>query len=304
MIFDVIIIGAGPAGLTAAIYSARYKLKTLVLENKPGHATYATPIENYPGFDQISGLQLMEKIKKQALRWGAEIKNAKIIDIFKKDNFIIKTENQEFYSRAVILAFGNERRKLNIGEEKFIGKGVSYCATCDAPLFKNKDVAVVGGSNAAIMYARLLAKYAKKVILIYRGKELRADPARIQELQEEKNIEIMLNSNIKKIDGKVLLESLTLEDGKKLNVQGLFIEIGNSAITHLTKNLKLKTDEENYFIVDEERKTNIPGVFAAGDCVSKKLRQIVTAVSDGASAAHSVYEFLKKETSKSNSRKL
>jgi thioredoxin reductase (NADPH) len=294
MIYDVIIIGAGPAGLTAALYAARYKLNVIVFENKPCSATYAYSIENYPGIKKTNGIELVSKMQEQVKALGVEIKLEEVKEIIKDKFFIVRTEKQKYEARTIILALGTEKRKLGLGEEKFIGKGVSYCAICDAPLFREKDVAVLGGGNSAIMAALLLAKYAREVFLIYRGKELKGDPIKVKELEENKKIKILLNTNIKQIDDCKKLESVTLTDGAKIKISGLFIEIGSLVPAYLIEKIKLKTDKYGYILVNSHMETNVAGVYAAGDCIDKPLRQIVTATNDGAIASHSIFNFLKK----------
>ncbi|MEM2955028.1 MAG: thioredoxin-disulfide reductase [Candidatus Nanoarchaeia archaeon] len=293
--YDLVIVGTGPAGLTAAIYATRYKLKTLVIGKGASLASYAYKIENYPGFSNISGTELLKKMKEQATALGAKIIEDEVKNIKKiKTGFVTYTQNKKYNSKTIILALGTERKKLNLPEEtKFIGKGVSYCATCDAPMFKNKIVAVIGGSNAAAMSALLLAEYAKKVYIIYRGSQLRAEPIQIEKIKKNKKIEILYNSEIKKIRGKNFVESIILNDKKKLEVQGIFIEIGNVPSTYLSKKLNVQTDKEGFILTNQAMETNVWGVFAAGDIRKKPLRQIITAASDGAIAAFSAYQYIK-----------
>ncbi|MGB9708270.1 MAG: NAD(P)/FAD-dependent oxidoreductase [Candidatus Pacearchaeota archaeon] len=296
--YDLIILGSGPAGMTAALFAARYKLKTLVIGKElGGQANYASVIENYPGIKAISGLALIKIMKEQATTLGVKILEEEIISIIrKKDKFTVMTDKNRYESKALIFALGTERKKLSLPEEaKFIGKGVSYCATCDAPLFKNKIIAVIGGSDSAAMSALLLAKYAKKVYIIYRGKELRAEPLRIAQIKKTKNIEIIYNTEVSKIFGRNFIEGVLLTNKKKLKVRGVFIEIGNVPSSYLTKKLNLQTDKDGFVLTNNAMETNILGVFAAGDCVSKKLRQIITAASDGAIAAFSAYKYIKSE---------
>lgn len=297
--YDLVIVGAGPAGLTAAIYAARYKLRTLVIGKDAGLASYAHTIENYPGFSSISGIELLKKMKDQATSLGVKIIENEVKEIKKDKGFIVFTENKKYKAKAVILALGTERKKLNLPEEaKFLGKGISYCATCDAPMFKNKVVAVIGGSNAAVMSALLLAEYAKKVYLIYRYKELKAEPIQIEKLKKNKKIEILYNSEIEKISGKNFVDAIILNNKKKLEVQGIFVEIGNVPSTYLSKKLNIAIDKEGFILTNQAMETNVWGVFAAGDIRKKPLRQIITAASDGAIAAFSAYLYIKSSESK------
>ncbi|MBA3063946.1 FAD-binding protein [Candidatus Woesearchaeota archaeon] len=303
MIYDLIIIGAGPAGLSAAIYASKYKLNTLVIgEELGGTATHAYKVENYPGFRSIPGIELMNKFKEQ-VKGLAGIKNEEIIKLEKKGNFIITTSKGTYQSNALIFAAGTKRKALNIkGENEFLNKGVSYCATCDAAFFKNNVVGVVGGNDAAAMSALLLAEYAKKVFIIYRKEKIRAEPLRVRQLEKSKKITIINNTNVIAVNGDKMMSSVTLDrefnHSKELNLSGLFIEIGSIPSTVLTEKLGIKLDEEGYIIVDPAQKTNADGFYAAGDITtgSNKFGQIITAASEGAVAAHSVYGFLKNKS--------
>lgn len=298
MTYDVIIIGGGPAGLTAAIYTARNKLKTLILARDKGVLSYAHIIENYPGFKSISGLELIDKFEEQAKEFGVEIKNEEALRINKiGEKFKVETRENFYESLAIILALGTEKAKLNVeGEDKFIGKGISYCVTCDAPLFKDKIVAVVGGSNSAATSALLLAEHAKKVYIIYRKEEIRAEKVLVDRLKE-KCVEIITNSIVKKAEGDSVLRRIIIEQKGKENVleiDGLFIEIGYIPSSSLVQNLGLKM-ENNFIKVNERMETSIQGIFAAGDITtgSAGLRQIVTACAEGAIAAISAFKYLK-----------
>ena len=300
MIYDLIIIGAGPAGLSAAIYASRYNLNTFIIsEEIGGMAAEAYKIENYPGFKSIPGMELMNKFKEQ-VKGLVDIKQERVIEFKKENNFVITTKKSIYKSKTVIVAAGTKRRKLNIkGEKEFLGRGVSYCATCDAAFFKDRIVGVVGGNDAAAMSALLLAEYAKKVFIIYRKEKIRAEPLRVSQLEKNKKITIINSTNVVAVNGDKMMSSVTLDrefnNSKELNLNGLFIEIGSIPSTVLTKKLGIKLDEEGYIIVDSSQKTNVNGFYAAGDITSgsNKFRQIITATSEGAIAAHSVYEFLK-----------
>ncbi|MCJ7829723.1 FAD-dependent oxidoreductase [Patescibacteria group bacterium] len=305
-IHDLIVIGTGPAGLTASIYASRYQIKHLLIGSRLGGAmVWAAMVENYPGFNSITGANLAQKMVEQVKKLGVEIKNTGVIEIKRKEtNFELKTENDEFLeAKALIIATGTQRQKLNVpGEAEYLGKGVSYCSTCDAAFFKDKKVAVVGGSNAAVMSAMHLAAIAQKVYLIYRKKSLRADPIWVERAQKESKIEIIYETNIKKILGykdiKILGVDLDMpyKGNKYLAVDGVFIEIGGVPGTDLVKVLGVELDEKGYVRVKPDMSTNIPGVFAAGDVAnaSDEFQQIVTATSEGALAANSVYQYLKK----------
>ncbi|MEM2121802.1 MAG: thioredoxin-disulfide reductase [Candidatus Woesearchaeota archaeon] len=299
--FDLIIVGAGPAGLSAGIYAARYKLRTLVIgESIGGYASDAYEVENYPGFRKISGFELMEKFRSHAEDLGVKIKQGSVVDVRKGYTlFNVKdSDNNVYKARAIIFASGTKRRNLNIPkEDDFIGKGISYCATCDAPFYKDKVVGVVGGSNAAVRSALLLSNYASKVYIIYRRDKLRAEPVLIDAVNSNPKIEVIYNSNVVELLGSEVLEGVKLDSGKELKLDGLFIEIGGIPVVDLAKSLGVKTDEEGYIVVDSAQRTNVEGVFAAGDITtnSNKFQQIITAAAEGAIAANSVYEYLKEK---------
>jgi thioredoxin reductase (NADPH) len=271
--------------------------------NLGGTMSWASLVENYPGFKQISGVELGQKMADQVKSLGAEIKNTGVISLLKKDQiFQIETENNEiFEAKSLIIATGTQRQKLNIpGEAQYLGKGVSYCSTCDGAFFKDKIVAVVGGSNAAVMSAAHLAIFAQKVYLIYRKKPLRAEPAWIEKIQKETKVEIIYETNALEIIGDSnLVTGLKLDkkyqDNDILSVNGIFIEIGGIPGTDLVKNLGVELDEKNFIKVNPQMITNVSGVFAAGDVAnsSGEFRQIITAAAEGALAAYSVYQYLK-----------
>mgnify|MGYP001618356537 CR=1 FL=1 len=293
--YDICILGGGPAGLTSAIYSARYGLHTaLITKDIGGMANLAHKIENYPGFEG-SGTELMEKFYKQAKSFKAEFLNAEVSNIEKdKTGFVIYlTDNKVVHSKTIILALGTEKKKLGIeNEEKFLGKGVSYCSSCDAYFFKNKIVAVLGSGDSACHSSLLLSGLAKKVYLITRGNELKCQLIDKEKMKHER-IEILFNSRIGKINGKEKVEEVVLDSGKELKIDGLFIEIGATPLTSIIKKLNIRTDKDNYVIVNENMETNVKGVFAAGDAIKSKLKQVVVAASQGAIAAKSAFDEIK-----------
>jgi thioredoxin reductase (NADPH) len=298
--YDVCILGGGAAGLTSAIYSTRYGLHTaLIAKTIGGAANLAEKIENYPGFEG-SGLELMQKFWKQAEKLGTEFLNSVVVNIQKdKTGFIVELKNGKVvHSRTIIVALGTEKRKLNIpGEDEFVGRGVSYCATCDAAFFKGKEVVVIGGSNSAAKTALILSKMAKKVYILYRREELRCDEIDKKKIKEKKNIEVIYNAIPLKIVGNTVVKGLEInQKGKerKLRVAGVFVEIGSVPISGMVKKLGVKTDKEGYIIVDENMATNIKGVFAAGDTIKSKLKQIVVSAGQGALAAASAKDYLDK----------
>jgi thioredoxin reductase (NADPH) len=304
--YELIIIGSGPAGLTASIYASRYRIKNLVIGSQLGGAmALASAVENYPGFARISGLELAQKMAKQVKALGAKIVNDTVIEIQNLPpkaaaKFKIITEGgKEYESRAIILATGTRRRELGVpGERKYLGKGVSYCAACDAPFFRGKTVAVIGGANAAVTSADHLSRFAKKVYLIYRRKPLRAEPIWVERVEKNPKIEIVYNTNIRRIfgDGKVRGVELDKPFGgeKYLAVDGVFIEIGGVPGAELAKSLGVELDEKGFVKVNPDMETNVPGVFAAGDIANLhgELQQIVIACAKGATAALSAYKYL------------
>ena len=294
MNYDLVIIGGGPAGYTAAVYAARYKINALVIAAEDGGlAATAHDVWNFPSYKSISGFELMQKMKEQVENLKIPIINETVTSIRKTDShFIVSTGNGvEYHSKKIIIATGTKRKKLNVlGEEEFYGKGVSYCATCDAAFYKNKKVAVVGGSNSSLTSALLLAEFASEVCIIYRkDKFFRADPAWVEVVEKNKKIKCMFQDNVKEIKGKKFVESLLLESGKTIAVDGIFIEIGSEPSNLIFRNLGIKSDEKNYIITDGEQKTTVNGIFAAGDITNNKLKQIITAAGQGAVAAYSAY---------------
>jgi thioredoxin reductase (NADPH) len=294
MEYDVVIIGSGPAGLTAAIYAARYKLKTLVLgQLHGGIAGEAWEICNFPTYGRVKGFELMMKMIKQVQDLGVEIKNEEVLEITEK--LIVKTNKKEYSTKKIILATGTERKRLELKKEKeFLGKGISYCATCDGGFFKDKIVGVVGGSDAALTAALLLSRFAKKVYIFYRKEKFfRAEPSWIDEVKKEKKIEPIFNVNIIELLGDKKLEKIKLDNKNEIELDGLFVEIGSTPNSSLGKNLGLKM-QEGYILTDERMKTNVDGVFACGDVRESPMKQIITACSDGAIAANCAYEEIQK----------
>jgi len=296
-IYDLIIVGTGPAGLTAAIYSCRYLLNTLILgELQGGMISESHRICNFPTQNNITGLKLTQKLVNHVKELNGEIKQEKVEDIEKQgEDFRVKTNKKEYFAKKVILAIGTEKRKLNIpGEKEFLGKGVSYCATCDAGFFKDKVVGIVGGSDAALTAALLLAEYAKKVYIIYRKEKFfRAEPAWIKKVEENKKIKVFFNSKITEINGREKVEKVKLDIKKNLKVDGIFIEIGYVPNEKFPKKLRLKT-ENSYIKVNKKQETSVKGVYAAGDITNNPLKQVITACGEGAIAANSAYEEIKK----------
>ena len=300
MTYDLIIIGGGPAGLTSAIYASRSRLKTLLIESYtvPGQAVITSDIENYPGFpDVVGGFDLIEKFKKQAIKFETEFKIGDVKEILegKKDGkkiYTVKLEKESIETLSIIIATGACPKKLGVpGEIELRGKGVSYCAVCDAAFFKNKHVAVIGGGDTAVEEAIFLTKFAEKVTLIHRRDRLRATKILQERAAANKKIEFLLNSNVTEIMGKGTLESLQIKDVKsekisELKCNGVFIFVGYIPNTGFLKGF-IEMDENGYIKADDDMKTHKEGIFVAGDARKKSLRQIVTACGDGATAADS-----------------
>ena len=296
---DLIILGSGPAGISAAIYASRYAMKFVIIGKDYGLAGVAGEIENYPGIYPTRGFELMQKFEEHAKKLGIEIIREEIIELKKEqDVFIIKTSNNEYKAKCVIYALGGKKRKLGIeNEEKYVGKGISYCATCDAALYKKKIVGVIGGSNSAVGAALLLSNFASKIYLIYRREKIRAFPRLVEKLETKKNIEVITKAIVKKLLGNEVLNGVVLDHNgqeKEIKLDGLFLELGHEPNSDLAKSLGIEVDEVNRIIVKEDMSTNIDGFFAAGDVTngSNKFDQIVTAVAEGAIAAHSAYKFI------------
>lgn len=300
-IYDVMIIGGGPAGYTAALYAARAGLDTVVIEKTGagGQMSLTDTIDNYPGFDEgIDGFTLGMRMQKSAERFGAstlygEIKSVDLTDRIK----CAETEKEIYRARAVIISTGADPRELGLNKERdFIGKGIHYCAHCDGRFYKDKTVMVVGGGNTAAADALYLARFAKKVYLVHRRDTLRAEKILRDSLLKAENVEFLWNSTPVRLLGNeriegVELQNLKTNESKAISADGIFISIGRKPATQFLDGA-LKLDESGYIIADETTKTNIDGVFAVGDVRTKPLRQIVTAVGDGAVAVHFAEEYL------------
>lgn len=304
-IYDLVIIGAGPAGITAGIYAGRQKIKTLLVAKSFGGqmAKKATEICNYPGFENISGLDLIEKfadhLKKQE---SVEIKFSEVKKIEKeKDIFIITTtEKEKIQSKTVIIATGADPRPLEAeGEKEFIGRGISYCVTCDGPLFENKTIAVVGGGNAGFEAAIFMINYAQKIYILEYGPVIKADEWNQKEIKNSEKIKVITNASVKKIKGEKMVSALIYEDlvskeKKTLSVEGVFIEIGSQPATSMAKGLVNFNKRDEIEVDFETFQTKTPGLFAAGDVNAGFYKQIVTAAGEGCKTALAVYDYLRK----------
>ncbi|MCD6231226.1 thioredoxin-disulfide reductase [Candidatus Aerophobetes bacterium] len=300
-IYDLIILGAGPAGLTAAIYALRYGLKTIVLERASigGQIILSERIENYPGFSSTSPQKLIRQMQKQAEHLGMKLEFEEVerVELKNKKKVIYTSLGNYYKSLALIIATGGEPRKLGVkGEEEFIGRGVSYCATCDAPFFKDKEIVTVGGGNTAIEEALYLTKFARKVYLIHRRGMLRAEKILQQRLLKNKKIEIILNTTVQEIYGDnkvegVKLKNLSSNKFRKFSCGGVFIFIGLKPNTEFLQNL-VELNEEGFIKTNRYLETNIRGVFACGDVRENLLKQVVTACGEGAQAAFFSKEYV------------
>jgi thioredoxin reductase (NADPH) len=303
--YDVIIIGLGPAGCAAGIYATRYGLSTLVIGKEPGgQANEAYEIDNYPGMLGVKGIDLMNKFREQVKTLGADIAFSEAVDVMKKgSSFLVKVESDEYEGRSLIIATGSKKRRLGIpGEKELMGRGISYCATCDSPLFRGKVVAVIGGGTSSMMAALMLTEHAKKVYLIYRGErdKMRAMPAWVKKAEQNSKIEMVFSAVPKRIDGVGKVESMVFErNGKdlRLKIDGIFVEVGSIPQSELARKLGVAIDKNGKIKVAGDMTTNVKGVFAAGDVTngSADFEQIITSAAEGANAARSAYAYLRKK---------
>ena len=302
-IYDLIIVGGGPCGLSASLYAGRSGIKTLLLEEFAcgGQILNTYEIKNYPGFENISGPELAEKIQKQAQNFDVVVKYERVVDLLLDGDIkVIKTAKNEYFAKTVILSVGAKPRKLNLErEEQFVGRGVSYCAICDGGFFKGKRVAVVGGGDSAIEDVPYLTNLASKTYLVNRSKKFRAQKIlldRVKQLEQDQKVEIFEDCVVDQLLGENKLEGVMIKNTQtgeqtKLDIDGLFIEIGRVPNTDFLVG-KIDLDENGYIITDNNLMTNIKGVFAGGDAIKKSLRQIITASSDGAICATNAQIFL------------
>jgi thioredoxin reductase (NADPH) len=301
--WELIIIGAGAAGLTAGLYGARSGLKTLIIEEKMagGNTVNAPVIENYPGFISITGQELVQKMVEQCTRFGVEIRQLEKVEGLELDNVKKVFTNRNVYeASAIIIATGTHHRKLGVpGEEEFGGKGVSYCAICDAPFFKDRRVLVVGGGNSAAITALYLSEIASNVKLSHRRSQLRAEEALVRELKKKGNVEILWNTVVKEIKGDTLVREVILYNNEtretsKLEVDGVFVQIGEVPNSEFAQKAGIKVNEAGYIIVDVRQRTNKEGVYAAGDVTNRPVKQIGTAVGEGTIAATDAYGYIRR----------
>ncbi len=306
--YDVIIIGLGPAGMTAGIYAVRREMKTLIIGRElGGQLVWASEIENYPGFENIQSFDLINKIKEQTVKAGAEMKEDEIKKIEKREDgtFLLYGVRDTFEAKTVIIAMGLAPRRLAApGEIEFNGRGVSYCANCDGPFYKNKTVAVVGGGNSALDAAEVMSKIASQVYLIHRNDSFKAFDSLVDEVKNRENIEIVLSSDIKSIEGEKKVERIKISNAKtgeerEITLDGVFIEVGRIASTDLVSEF-VERNEKNQIIVNLNMETKTPGLFAAGDVTNVEFKQITIAMGQATIAALNAYQYLQTKDTQKN----
>ncbi len=302
--YDLIIIGAGVSGLAGAMYAGRMNMKTMIIGDVPvgGVITLTDTVENYPGFKKLTGMELAEKIKEHALEYQITLEEDRVVKVEKLSNgFTVSTDTKKvFHAKTVIFATGTKHRELGIpGEKEFANRGVHTCALCDGAIYKGKVVAVIGGSDSAAKEALLLTQWAKKVFIIYRGEKIRAEPIngkRIEQKIKEGKIEIITATNLKEIKGEKMVKSVILNKPYKgkneFVIDGIFVEIGAIPLSDLAKSLGVQTNEKEEIIIDKNAKTNIPGVFAAGDVCDTRFKQAIIGVAEAVLAVYSAYLYL------------
>jgi len=302
-IYDTIIIGGGCAGLAAAMYCGRFEMKTLLLGEIIGGTIITTDIvENYPGFIRLTGIELAEKLKEHAKSYpSVEMKEEKVEDVVygkDTDSFHLITARNNYRSKTIIFATGTEIKKLNVpGEREFANRGVHYCALCDGAFFKDKIIGVVGGSDSSAKEALLLTQFGRKVYIIYRGENIRPEPINYKRVMENKKIEIIYRTNVVEIKGNKVVTHVVLDNPYKgsteLRLDAMFVEIGHIPLTNMANKLGVNLNNRGEIIINRESKTNLRGVFAAGDCVDTKFKQAITGVGEAVSASYSAYQYLK-----------
>jgi len=304
--YDVIIVGSGPAGMTAGIYAIRREMKTLIIGKEVGgQMVWASEIENYPGFEKINSFELINKFKQQTINFGVEMKDDEVKQIEKttEGNFLLHTNRETFEAKTVIIAMGLSPRRLAVdGEVEFNGRGVSYCANCDGPFFKNKTVAVIGGGNSALDAAEVLSKIANQVYLIHRNDSFKAFDTLVAEVKARQNIEVILDTEVKKIIGGTKVEKIQIVNSKtsqsrEIELDGVFIEVGRLASTDLVADF-VERNDKNQIIVNSKTETKTPGLFAAGDVTDCEFKQITIAMGQATVAALSAYQYIQLRSGK------
>lgn len=305
-LWDVIAVGAGVAGLSAGMYCGRFNLKTLIVGEMPGGVITTTHlVENYPGIISIEGAKMGEVFLEHAQKFGAQIRFEKALDISKsippasetnkRSTFKVKTSSGIHTGKTVILATGTDHKKLGVpGEKEFYGKGVSYCALCDAAFFKNKTVGIVGGGDSSAIEALILASVCKKVYMFVRRDVLRAEPINYNKVITSKNLELRLKTEIAQINGKGKVESVALESGEQIELDGLFVAVGHVPLSDLAKGLGVELDSHGQIKINRNSETNVPGVYAAGDVCDSSFKQAITGASEAVTASYFAYKYLQK----------
>lgn len=300
LMFDTVIIGGGVAGFAAAMYAGRFQMKTLVIGDIPGGTIILTDVvENYPGFKRLTGLELADKIREHALEYGVKTVEAKAekVKLCRQGCFIVSTGSMSYHTKTIIFATGTEWRKLGVpGEKEFANKGVHYCALCDGPFYKDKVIGVVGGSDSAAKEALLLTQYGKKVYIIYRGEEIRPEPINKKRVMENPKIEVINKTNVVEIRGDDRVRRVTIDrpynGSSEIHLDALFVEIGHMPLSQLARDIGVETDERGEIKIDRLSRTNVPGIFAAGDVVDTRFKQAITGVAEGVTAAFSAYHYV------------
>ncbi len=306
--YDFVIIGAGGTGLAAAMYGARLGLKTLVLGKSHGTElpiggviTTTNIVENYPGFISLTGIELAKNIEDHTRSYElVTIKEEKVLSIKKSaEDFEIKSEKSVYKAKSVLFATGTKWKKLEVpGAKEFENKGVSFCSLCDGPFFKNKIVGLIGGSDSAAKDALLLAEHAKKVYIIYRGEKIHPEPINLKRVEQNSKIEVINNTNVVEIKGKKFVNGVVLDNPyknlKNLKLDAVFVAIGHVVLSELAKEIGVKLNEKSEIITDKTARTNVKGIYAAGDVADGAFKQLITGVAEGCTAAYSAYEDMKK----------
>jgi thioredoxin reductase (NADPH) len=293
--YDLIVLGGGPTAIGCAIYAARFALDVLVIGKIFGGLIATTHlVENYPAITSTSGQGLMEMFKDHMNSLHIPYITDEIRSIEQAgENFILHSFFQQFRAKSVVIATGSERKKLGIpGEQEFAGRGVSYCATCDGPFYKDKTVCVIGGSDSAAKEALFLSQNVKKVYIIYRGEEIRAEPINKKRVEQNQKIEIIYKTNVTEIRGENTVKSVIFDNGKEFEIDGVFIDVGSIPNSDLAKHIGVKTNDKDEIIINRKSETNMQGVFAAGDVADAPFKQAITGVAEGVVAAFSVFDFL------------
>ncbi len=297
--YDIIVIGGGPAGLTAALYACRANKTVLVIEKGAfgGQITHSPKVENIPGFLQVTGNEFAEKLVEQVLEQGADVESCEVLSVKDGEVKTVYTDDGEFTAKAVIIATGTKHRMLGIeDEERFIGEGISFCAVCDGAFYKNADVAVIGGGNSALQEAILLSDLAKRVYLIQNLDFFTGEASLVKQIQDKNNVEIMTSTVVKKLHGEKELEKITVinektNEEKDIAVNGMFVAVGLIPQNEIFSET-VTLDQRGYVVSDEGCLTDKKGFFVAGDCRTKKIRQVATAAADGATAALAACDYI------------